>query len=82
MILLSPVKTEKSIGKVEFENSIVFEVSTDSTKDTIKKEVEKLFEVKVDSVKTYITPKGRKRAIVKMAEGYKAEDITTKLKMA
>ena len=48
----------------------------------LQKEVEKLFEVKVDAVKTYLTPKGRKRAIVKMAEGFKAEDITTKLKMA
>jgi len=82
MILLSPVKTEKAIGKVEFENAIVFEVENKATKDDIKKEVERLFEVKVGAVKTYLTPKGKKRAIVKMAEGFKAEDITTKLKMA
>lgn len=82
MILLSPVKTEKAVGKIEFENTVVFDVSLNATKADVKKEVERIFNVKVAAVRTFITPKGKKRALVKLAEGFKAEDITTKLKIA
>lgn len=82
MILKEPVKTEKAIGKIEFENKITFRVDMKATKDDIRQAVEKMFGVKVGSVKTYITMDGEKRAIVKLAEGHKAEDISSKLKMA
>ncbi len=82
MILLAPIKTEKAIGKIEFENTLTFEVSMDANKAAVKSEVEKLFAVKVAHVKTFITAKGVKRALVKLAAGSKAEDVTTKLKMA
>ncbi|MBS3068332.1 50S ribosomal protein L23 [Candidatus Micrarchaeota archaeon] len=82
MILLAPIKTEKAIGKIEFNNTITFEVDLNAKKEDVKKEVERLFAVKVGSVKTSIMPSGKKRALVKLAKGFKAEDITTKLKMA
>ena len=82
MILIAPIKTEKAIGKVEFGNTITFQVDLKATKHDVKKEVERLFAVKVGSVKTYVTPHGKKRALVRLAEGFKAEDVTTKLKMA
>lgn len=82
MILVEPIKTEKAIGKIEFNNKITFRVGEKSTKKQIKEEVEKIFSVKVHSVKTYLTQKGQKRAIVRLADGYKAEDISSKLKMA
>ena len=81
MILIAPIKTEKAIGKIEFANTLTFEVDLSATKNSVKKEVEKLFSVKVSSVKTYITAKGAKRALVALAAGSKAEDVTTKLKM-
>lgn len=82
MILLAPLKTEKFIQKIEYENSIGFVVDINATKKTVKDEVEKLFSVKVNTVKTYITPKGVKHAIVKLAKESKAEDIANKLKLA
>ncbi|MDO8554222.1 MAG: 50S ribosomal protein L23 [Candidatus Micrarchaeota archaeon] len=82
MILLAPIKTEKAIGKIEFENTLTFEISMNANKAEVKHEVEKLFAVKVVHVKTFITAKGVKRALVKLAAGSKAEDVTTKLKMA
>lgn len=82
MMLISPIKTEKAIGKIEFSNTLTFEVAMNSTKNDIKKEVEKLFAVKVASVKTLLTSAGKKRALVKLGKGFKAEDITAKLKMA
>ena len=63
------------------ENSIVFEVDMKAERDDVKSEVERLFGVKVAKVNILITPKG-KRAVVRLAKGSKAEDITTKLKMA
>ena len=82
MIIIAPIKTEKAISKIEFDNKITFEVDLKAKKVDVKKEVERLFAVKVANVKTYITAQGKKRAIVKLAQGFKAEDITTKLKMA
>jgi len=82
MMIIAPIKTEKAIGKIEFDNKITFEVDLKAKKVDVKKEIERLFAVKVAAVRTYITPQGKKRAIVKLAQGFKAEDITTKLKMA
>jgi large subunit ribosomal protein L23 len=81
MILKAPIKTEKAIGRIEFENTITFRVSEKATKPEVKSEVEKTFGVKVHSVRTFITPAGEKMAIVRLAEGSKAEDISSKLKM-
>lgn len=82
MILISPLKTEKAVGKIEFENTLMFDVNLNATKDDVKKEVERIFNVKVAAVRTFITPKGKKRALVKLAEGFKAEDVIAKLKIA
>ncbi|MBD3210547.1 50S ribosomal protein L23 [Candidatus Micrarchaeota archaeon] len=81
MILIEPVKTEKAISKIEYENALTFNVNLKATKKEIKEEVEKLFEVKVDSVRTYVTPKGKKNALVRLGKDYKADDVATKLKM-
>jgi large subunit ribosomal protein L23 len=81
MILLSPVKTEKAISKIEYENTLTFEVEMKATKKDIWSEVEKLFAVKVVSVRTFITPTGAKHAMVRLDKGSKADDIATKLKM-
>ncbi len=81
MILIEPIKTEKAIGKIEFDNKITFRVDVHATKHQVKDAIEKTFKVKVHSVKTHITLGGEKRAIVRLAEGHKAEDISTKLKM-
>jgi large subunit ribosomal protein L23 len=82
MILIEPIKTEKAIGKIEFSNTITFKVVETATKKQVQDEVEKVFKVKVKSVKTYVLPGKGKRAIVRIADGHKAEDISSKLKMA
>ncbi len=82
MILKEPVKTEKAIGKIEFDNTITFKVEEKATKKQVKDEVERIFKVKVKSVRTYLAPTGGKRAVVRIADSHKAEDISSKLKMA
>ena len=81
MLLIEPIRTEKAIGKIEFENTVTFRVAREATKPLVKDEVEKAFGVKVASVRMYTTPKGDKRALVRLAEGHNAEDISSKLKM-
>ncbi|MGV8176276.1 MAG: 50S ribosomal protein L23 [Candidatus Bilamarchaeaceae archaeon] len=81
MIIHGAVKTEKSIGKIEYGNAITLKVELTASKTDVKTEVEKLFGVKVAGINTWITPKGEKHAMVKVAEGFKAEDIANKLKI-
>lgn len=81
MIIIAPLKTEKSIGKIELENSLRFIVAVNATKKQIKEEVEKTFEVKVLSVKTLITSEGKKHAVVRLTKEFKADDVAAKLKM-
>ncbi|MFH1784801.1 MAG: 50S ribosomal protein L23 [Candidatus Micrarchaeota archaeon] len=81
MILLAPVKTEKAIGKIEYENTLTFEVAIKATKKDIQTEVEKVFSVKVASVRTFVTSQGKKHAFVRLAKEFKADDLATKLKM-
>jgi large subunit ribosomal protein L23 len=81
MILVAPIKTEKAIGKIEYENTLTFEVDLKASKKDVKGEVEKLFSVKVASVKTFITPEGKKHALVRLDKSSKADDVAAKLKM-
>ncbi len=81
MILVTPVKTEKAIGKIEYENTLTFNVELGATKTDIAKEVEDLFKVKVASVRTQLNRKGKKIAYVKLEKEFKADDVAVKLKM-
>ncbi len=82
MVLQYPVTTEKAIGMIIKENKIVFVVDLSATKAQVKSEIEKTYNVKVASVNTANTIHGKKRAYVRLAPGYKADDIAAKLKIA
>ena len=89
-ILRDPVITEKATMASEH-NQVVFNVSSDADKPSIKEAVEALFDVKVKAVNTF-NRKGkikrfrgilgkqgdRKRAIVTLEEGHSI-DVTTGL---
>jgi len=79
MIIIHPDVTEKSMKLVESENKLVFVVSRNSSKNEIKAAVEKLYEVKVADVNTSITPRGVKKAYVKLTPEYKAEEVATRI---
>ena len=80
-ILSYPLLTEKSIGRIESENKLVFIVNRKSSKKQIKWATEKAFSVKVTDVKTLIDRKGRKKAWIQLAKEYPATDIATRLGM-
>jgi large subunit ribosomal protein L23 len=78
-IIYRPDVTEKSMKQVESENKLIFIVSRSSRKGEIQRAVEELYSVKVEEVNTVITPKGLKKAYIKLAPEYKAEEIATRL---
>lgn len=80
-VLLYPQATEKAVRLVETENKLLFIVANDATKSDVKRAVETLFEVRVNNVKVEITPEGRKRAYVKLAPEFMADEIAAKLGM-
>ncbi len=81
MFIVAPIRTEKAVAKMEFDNTMTFEVVEKATKKDVKVEVESMFGVKVDSVRMKNTPKGKKHAVVTLAKGSKTDDIAAKLKL-
>ncbi|MCC6054424.1 MAG: 50S ribosomal protein L23 [Thermosphaera sp.] len=78
-IIIRPVQSEKALSMIDKQNTITFIVDINATKHDIKRAVEDLFNVKVEEVRTLITPKGEKKAYVKLAPEYKASEVATKL---
>ncbi|MCD6547451.1 MAG: 50S ribosomal protein L23 [Nanoarchaeota archaeon] len=78
-ILKYPIATEKAIRMIESDNVISFVVGQNATKGKIKDEIEKRFKVKVDKVRVMISPKGVKKAYVKLKKEFRAIDVATQL---
>lgn len=79
--ILYPLLTEKVVTAIEKENKLVFIVRRTANKKEIANAVKKVFAVEVDDIKTMIDQKGRKKALVKLAKGYNAGEIATRLGM-
>ena len=72
-VLKKPVLTEKSLLLQQNENKYTFDVDLTANKTEVKVAVEKMFDVKVESVNIMnVKPKTKRRrkAIVKLKEGY------------
>jgi large subunit ribosomal protein L23 len=78
-VVLRPVVSEKALSLIEKSNTLTFIVDLRANKPRIKEAVEKLFEVKVEKVNTLITPRGEKKAFVKLRPEHKASDVAVKL---
>jgi large subunit ribosomal protein L23 len=78
-IIKKPLITEKTFDLIEKENKLVFIVDRRANKYQIKRAIEKLHSVKVIKVNTMITPKGEKKAFVKLHPEYSAQDIAIDL---
>jgi len=78
-VVLYPIMTEVTSRILETENKLVFIVNMAATKADIKRAVEELYEVAVEKVNVTITPKGEKKAFVKLHPDYKAVDVAIKL---
>jgi len=71
--------TEVASRMLETENKLVLMVDLRASKDDVKQAVEELYEVQVEKVNVLITPRGEKKAFVKLHPDYKAVDVAIKL---
>lgn len=78
-VILYPLMTEVASRILESENKLVFAVNQQATKRDIKNAVEQLYEVRVEKVNVVFTPKGVKKAFVRLQSDYKASDVAIKL---
>lgn len=78
-VILYPIMTESTTRQIEEENRLAFIVNIRADKVDVKRAVEELYEVEVSKVNTLITPRGRKKAFVKLGSDYKAADVAIKL---
>jgi len=78
-VILYPVMTEVASRILEAENKLVFVVSLKASRADIKRAVEELYEVRVERVTVSVTPKGKKKAFVKLHPDFKAADVAVKL---
>jgi len=85
-IVKRPLLTEKNMHRVEVRNEYTFEVALEANKVAIRQAIEDLYNVKVVRVNTvrkggqkrrfgwnWAKQSDRKKAIVKLAEGYKID---------
>jgi large subunit ribosomal protein L23 len=78
-VIIRPVITEAALEAIERENKLVFIVSREANKHTIRRAIERLYEVEVTKVNTTILPTGEKKAYITLKPEFKASDIATKL---
>lgn len=71
--------TEVASRMLEAENKLVFVVNLKASRNDVKNAVEELYEVRVDKVNVMVTPRGKKKAFVKLHPDYKAVDIAIRL---
>ncbi|MCF3653199.1 MAG: 50S ribosomal protein L23 [Aigarchaeota archaeon] len=73
------VITQDAVSLIEKENKLTFIVDLRATKADVKRAVEELYGVKVEKVNTMITPRGEKKAYVKLKPEYRAADLAVEL---
>jgi large subunit ribosomal protein L23 len=78
-VILAVVRTQKAVSLIEKENKLTFVVRIEATKEDVKRAVEKLYGVEVEKVNTLITPRGEKKAYVKLKPEYKASELAVRL---
>ena len=78
-VIKKPLISQKDFELIERENKLVLWVELKATKKQIKEAIEILYNVKVDKVNTLITPKGTKKAYVRLSEFDDAADIASRM---
>jgi large subunit ribosomal protein L23 len=78
-VIYYPLMTESASLMVERDNKLIFIVNAKAGKSDVKRAVEELYEVRVDKVTVQLTPRGEKKAFVKLNPEFRASDVAIKL---
>ncbi|WP_380674858.1 50S ribosomal protein L23 [Salinigranum sp. GCM10025319] len=79
MTVRYPLVTEKAMNDMDMENKLQFVVHLDATKDEIREEIESRYDVVIEKVNTQVTPKGQKKATVRLSEEDDAQEIASRI---
>jgi large subunit ribosomal protein L23 len=78
-VIIRAVFSEKSLRLLEEQNTLTLIVRREASKPQIREAVEKMLGVKVAKVRTLITPRGEKKAYVRLAPEYNASEVASRL---
>lgn len=78
-IIQYPLATESAMKKIEDQNTMVFICHPKATKVHIRAATKKLLNVEVEKVNTLVTPKGKKKAFVRLSKEFDALDQANKM---
>ena len=79
MTIKHPLVTEKAMNEMDFENKLQFVVDVDATKPEVADAVSERYDVTVESVNTQVTPKGEKKATVRLSEDDEAQEVASRI---
>ncbi|MUV57342.1 large subunit ribosomal protein L23 [Halogeometricum rufum] len=74
-----PLVTEKAMNQMDFDNKLQFIVDLDATKPEIVEELQSRYEVSIEKVNTQVTPKGTKKATVRLSEDDDAQEVASRI---
>lgn len=78
-ILVRPINTESAMKSIEDHNTIVFQVDVKANKHQIKQAMKTMHDVDAVRINTLITPKGKKKAYIKLHPDVDALDVANKI---
>ncbi|SFR54093.1 50S ribosomal protein L23 [Halogeometricum limi] len=78
-VVRHPLVTEKAMNEMDFDNKLQFVVDLDASKPEIVEEIESRYEVSIVKVNTQVTPKGTKKATVRLAEDDDAQEVASRI---
>ena len=74
-----PLTTESSMKLIEDANTLVFIVDIRANKRQIAAAVRELYSIECDKVRTLITPRGQKKAYVRLSKEHDALDVANRV---
>jgi large subunit ribosomal protein L23Ae len=78
-IIKYPLTTESSMKLIEDSNTLVFIVDIKANKRQIKAAVKELYNIECEKVNTLITPRGLKKAYVRLSKDFDALDVANRV---
>jgi large subunit ribosomal protein L23 len=78
-VIMYPTMTERSVYMIENENKLIFIVTREANKKDIAKAIKELYEVEAEEINTLIDRQGKKKAFIKLKEGFSASELAIKL---
>jgi large subunit ribosomal protein L23 len=78
-VIRHPLVTEKAMNEMDFDNKLQFIVDLDATKTEVVDEIQSRYEVSIEKVNTQVTPKGQKKATVRLSEDDDAQEIASRI---